>query len=255
MCSVRMSMPASTHIWTLVVAGLLISVHVWGKYLSSLRVIPRSRWLSGASGIAVAYVFVHILPELAANQEWIESGARWGTGFVEHHVYLIAMVGLGTFYGLERVVKRSSSRRRADTSEDDRTGAGVFWLHVGSFAAMNLLIGYLLLHREEQGLKSLLIYGVAMSTHFLVNDIGLRADHRLRYDRVGRWVLAGAALVGVVVGELVEVSRGRVAVLFAFLAGGVMLNVLKEELPAERESNFGAFLGGAAGFAVLLLAA
>lgn len=45
------------------------------------------------------------------------------------------------------------------------------------------------------------------------------------------------------------------AALFAFLAGGVILNVLKEELPEERESRFSAFAGGALLYAALLLAA
>ena len=33
-----------------------------------------------------------------------------------------------------------------------------------------------------------------------------------------------------------------------------MLNVLKEEVPSERQSRFGAFVLGAAGYAALLLA-
>ena len=42
--------------------------------------------------------------------------------------------------------------------------------------------------------------------------------------------------------------------LFAFLAGGVVLNVMKEELPEERQSRFGAFLLGVAGYGGVLLA-
>ena len=41
--------------------------------------------------------------------------------------------------------------------------------------------------------------------------------------------------------------------LFAFLAGGVILNVIKEELPEEQESLFWAFALGAALYTVLLL--
>jgi hypothetical protein len=44
-------------------------------------------------------------------------------------------------------------------------------------------------------------------------------------------------------------------VLFAFLAGGIVLNVIKEELPEERESRFPAFVVGTGGYAVLLLLA
>ncbi len=42
-------------------------------------------------------------------------------------------------------------------------------------------------------------------------------------------------------------------VLTAFLAGGIILNVLKEELPEERESRFGAFFVGSLLYSVLLL--
>ena len=50
-----------------------------------------------------------------------------------------------------------------------------------------------------------------------------------------------------------EIGELPLALLFAFLAGGIVLNVLKEELPAERESRFSAFVLGAAGYAAILL--
>ena len=54
-------------------------------------------------------------------------------------------------------------------------------------------------------------------------------------------------------GLLFEVSEAAIAVLFGFLAGGVIMNVLKEELPEERESRFWAFALGAAAYAAILL--
>jgi len=57
-----------------------------------------------------------------------------------------------------------------------------------------------------------------------------------------------------VVGLVVELPEAAIAVLTAFLAGGVVLNVLKEEIPEERQSRFWAFALGAALYAALLLA-
>ena len=131
----------------------------------------------------------------------------------------------------------------------------MFWLHIGSFALYNVLIGYLLLHREETGLAPLVFYFVAMAVHFVTNDFGLREDHKARYDAQGRWVLAAAVLAGWAVGLAGEVSDLAIGFLFAFLAGGVVLNVLKEELPEERKSRFWAFALGAAGYSALLLLA
>ncbi len=45
-----------------------------------------------------------------------------------------------------------------------------------------------------------------------------------------------------------------IAVLIAFLAGGIIRNVLKEEVPEERESRFSAFAVGATAYAAILLA-
>ncbi|WP_290883701.1 hypothetical protein [Fischerella sp.] len=74
------------------------------------------------------------------------------------------------------------------------------------------------------------------------------------YDRIGRWILAAAIIIGWVLGSSTEIDQAAIAVLFAFLAGGVVLNVLKEELPEERESRFWAFVLGAAIYTALLLA-
>ena len=232
----------------------LALVHLFCGRMRFLKASPRSRWLSAAGGVSVAYVFVHLLPDLAEEQETVHRAVGETFTFLEYHVYLVALLGLATFYGLERAAKLSRGKKRR-AGEEDATGAGVFWLHTASFALYNTLIGYLMLHREEPGLGSLVLFAFAMGVHFVVNDFGLREDHKDAYERAGRWVLAAAVLAGWTVGLLFEVSEAALAVLFAFLAGGVVMNVLKEELPEERESRFWAFALGAALYAAVLLVA
>lgn len=230
----------------------LASIHVLAGKLRFLAVAPRSRWLSGASGVSVAYIFVHILPELAESQAVVGKAAA-GVRYIEHHVYLIALGGMITFYGLERLAMTS----RAGQSEGPHSGAtspGVFWVHAVSFALYNGLIGYLLLHREERGILSLTTFFVAMATHFFVNDFGLRQHHKHRYEARGRWILAASVVAGCILGAAGEIRGVALAAFFAFLAGGVVLNVLKEELPEERESTFWAFALGALIYAGILLA-
>lgn len=235
----------------LTLAALALT-HVFGGRLHVLDVVPRSRWLSFAGGISVAYVFLHLLPELAERQEAVAAAVGSARGFLEDHVYLVALLGLAVFYGLERAVK-TSQRVRRECDGDDRSSAGVFWLHIASFAVYNALIGYLLVRREARDLTGLVLFAIAMILHFVVNDFGLRKDHQDTYVHVGRWVLAAAVVVGWVVGLLFELPEAALGMSFAFLAGGVVLNVLKEELPEERASHFGAFALGTALYAVLLL--
>lgn len=228
----------------------LALVHLYAGKLRFLESTPRSVWLSTAGGVSVAYVFVHLLPEVGEVQEVLKEALGRSLGFLENHGYLLALAGLVVFYGLERAAKAS---RKGRGGEAEATGPGVFWLHIGSFALYNLLIGYLLVRRPEQGLPELVWFFVAMALHFVVNDFGLREHHKAAYTRTGRWVLAAAVLLGWSAGLFGELPEATRALLVAFLAGGVVLNVLKEELPTERESRFWPFALGAAAYAALLL--
>jgi len=236
----------------LVAVLLLVLIHLYSAKLRFLQGVPRSRWLSIAGGASVAYVFLHLLPELSQGQQTL-AGAFEVFSFVEQHVYLVALVGLATFYGIQHMAETSRRRRREEEGKD-KTSAGVFWLHMVSFAVYNLLIGYLLIHREQKGIVSLAIFAVAMGFHFLVTDYGLGEQHKDSYHRSGRWILSASITAGWVIGVLTEIGDVALAVLVAFLAGGVILNVLKEELPAERQSRFWAFALGAAAYGVLLIA-
>ena len=250
-----------------VLALLLASVHLFAVRLAFLDAIPRSRFLSLSGGVAVAYVFVHLLPEIDRSQRLMRRHAATYV-FSQGQVYVVTLLGFVTFYGLERYVGRlqydterpeeAQSPEEVSTSgreSSDAVSTGVFWLHIGSFAAYNALIGYLLFHREEAGVVNLAFFGVAMILHFFVNDYGLCEHHRDTYRRSGRWVLAGGVLIGAAVGLLTEINRGLLVFPFAFLAGGIVLNVIKEELPAERESRFWPFALGAGGYTALLLLA
>lgn len=236
------------------VAGLVL-IHCCVGHLRFLAVTPRSIWLSGAGGVAVAYVFVHLLPELSETSGAIARGSA-SLALLEHQAYVIALLGLMVFYGLERLVKRSQRRhgsRRSPGPERSTTSAAVFRLHIASFAAYNLLIGYLLSHREGNNLQGLLSYFFAMGLHLMVTDFGLRLDHRSSYDRLGRWLLSAALVAGWLLGLATTISVALTGALFAFLAGGTVLNILKEELPDERQSRFLPFALGALGYAALLL--
>nr|WP_316047377.1 hypothetical protein [Planococcus glaciei] len=148
-----------------------------------------------------------------------------------------------------------SSRPRGDKTKraEKNSRDGVFWVHIASFAFYNALIGYLLIREEYESAWGMLFFFIAMGVHFITNDKGLRATHKDDYDRYGRWLLAVSILVGWGMGALTEVNELIISFLTALLAGGVVLNVLKEELPEERESRFSAFCIGIIGYSVLLL--
>lgn len=234
-----------------ILAVLMSAVHVLAGGLRFLDDTKRGQWLSAAGGAAVAYVFVHILPELSRGQQLVIRHGGITQFLLEQHIYLIALAGLAVFYGLEK--SAITSRRMRDTPEEHRICHAIYSVHILSFSVYNVIIGYLLVHRESGGIQGLIFFWLALTLHFLTNDYELNEDFPAAYKRSGRWILAGAVIFGWAVGVVLAISQLYVAYLFAFLAGGIILNVLKSELPEERQSDFRIFLLGVLAYTTLLL--
>ncbi|MDM5317297.1 hypothetical protein QUF49_14905 [Fictibacillus sp. b24] len=230
-------------------------VHLSSKYISFMGKSPRSKFLSFAGGVAVSYVFLHLLPDLNHYQEKVEPSLDRGIGkYIEDHIYMIAMLGLALFYGLERMVKKSKKKHNSSSNADDAPASlGVFWIHTASFFVYNAVIGYLLIREEYETKWGMFFFFTALSIHFVANDWGLRKDHKHTYDKYGRVLLTIAILLGWGIGVLTAVHELILSVLVALLAGGIILNVLKEELPEDQESSFLAFCTGLACYSVLMM--
>lgn len=231
--------------WIALLLVLVLAVaHIGGPLLPFLTYTPRSAALSAGAGVSVAYVVVHLLPEIAEAQEAVE---RHGVlAQVERHAYVVALAGLVLFYGIEHAVL-------VRAEQEDR-GTDLFWVGIISFALYNSVIGYLVVRTvDQEPFQSAVVLTLALGLHFVVNDAGLRQRHRGRYDRAGRPLLLGALFLGWLVGVTVDVPDRAVGLATAFLAGGIVLNVLKEELPAERKSRLLPFVLGASAYTVILL--
>lgn len=225
------------------VALLFAAIHLLSPWLTFLDRSPRSFWLSFGGGVSVAYVIVHLIPELVRLQEKISAPDNG-----EETIFVFALAGLVAFYAVESVVGGRSKVGETNTPP------GAFWTHIASFALYNFLIGYLLEEQARQGgIIALLLYAVAMGLHFTINDRALYGQHGARYLERGRWWLALAVLAGWGTALAYEIPEFWVIGAFALLAGSVIFNVMKEELPEERESPLWAFVLGAAGYTALLL--
>ncbi len=235
---------------TLIGVLFLASVHIWSRHLRFLDAEPRSPWLTVAGGASLAYVFVRIFPELAEKQPYLATAAYDAgvSGFIEHHIYLVALFGFLFFYGLECFIK--SVATDSDQTKVKPTLVH-FWIHIGSFAAYNALVGYTIVHRPHPGWEPLVLICIAMGLHFMTNDHSLRQIHLQSYRRIGRWVLAASIIIGWVLGIVSEVSEPVLAVWFALIAGSTIVNSIKGEFPDK--SRFWPLFGGAAGYTLLVL--
>ncbi|MBX3158897.1 MAG: hypothetical protein KF773_23225 [Deltaproteobacteria bacterium] len=230
----------SSTMLSLIGVSIVATLHVTAGLLHR-GVLERPTWLSVASGLAVAYVFVHLLPELAETQaRFLEARPVRSLVWLQSHVYLAALVGVLLALGLDRATAHPGEQRAR------------FWLHTGSFALYNLLVGGLAL--RVTNVPTLILAVIAFGAHFLVNDHGLQVEYGRAYTRFGRWLLAAAIVVGWAIALATRPPPAVVVVLLGLLSGSIILNVLKDELPGRREGRFLAFVLGAIGYALLLLA-
>jgi hypothetical protein len=188
--------------------------------------------LSFAGGAATAYVFVHLLPEIGYHRLRIEDSAH--AAYVVF-LYPVLLAGTCIYYGLESYLSHSKRMR----------GTAGFAVHMAGFSLYFALIGYFLQHRGDKDPIQELFYFLVLGLHILVLDTEFRRRHEALYDRIGRWVMAGCVLAGWALGALVRFPAIVSGMAFALLAGGMILNILKQELPASREGQVLPFLLGA----------
>ncbi|MCZ2849297.1 hypothetical protein [Modestobacter sp. VKM Ac-2978] len=235
----------------LAAAGVLVAVQLLVPRVRR-RVSPGSaRFQSFAGGLAIAYVFVRLLPDLA--QPVTGAGPAQGLlGLLAERPFLVALAGLLLYYAV------LDWAQDADRREQRRHGGTPtpwpFWASGALYLVFNLFVGYLLVHQVRPGPTELVLYTVALSARYLVGEIALRDQDPRAYDRLGRWVLAAAVLVGWGIGAAVDLGDAAVRVSSALLAGSIVLTSLKQQLPGSGRAHVPVLVGACLAFAALLLA-
>jgi hypothetical protein len=247
---VEMELPTGAALpGALAIAVGLAALHVAAPHIRRIPGVPESATGSFAGGLAVAYVFLHLLPEIAAGDEAVGealSDVVRPTPLLELVIFLVALTGFTVFFGLERLAERSSGAA-------GEPGVGIYRLHLSSFLVYNALITYTMALRLRTGVVFALLFAVAMGLHFVLTDRGLEERHPRRFARRGRYALAAALLVGWGLSVLfAPTSTVVVGLLTALLGGAVLLNVFKHEIPPAPRSRFRWFLGGLVLYSALL---
>jgi hypothetical protein len=238
---------------TFIGSFLFALIFLFGNKLEGPLGFARRRVLSAAAGVSIAYVFVHMLPELnEAGRTFVEATAHRRLPTPELRVYVSALFGFVLFYGLEHLVKWSRVTGRRN-STDYGSRDPVFLLHIGGFALYGWLVSYLMVRSISERPIPILLYSLAMGLHFLAVDHALGREHGNLYARPGRQILAAAVLAGWLGGVLAEFHKPVVITLLGIVSGGVVMNSMIMELPSEKEGRFWAFCVGAGAYAMLLL--
>lgn len=229
-------------------ASILFAViFLFGTRITFIKIKHHRALLSFAAGVAVAYVFVHLMPELSyASEVFIKTSGIKFDFFASYHVYLFAMLGFMIFFGLDYMVKVSSD-------ESQNTKPSIFSTHIVGFAIYVWLVSYLMVRGVREEPVSITLYAVAMGLHFCSVEHELYQEHAAIYLHYGRYILAFAALFGWIVAFFIELPKPIIITLLGLISGGIIVNSMVAELPRDRTGKFLPFLAGGVFYSVLLL--
>jgi hypothetical protein len=239
---------------TWVSLGLVVVIglfHLAAPALRRQHRVSQATLGSLAGGTAVAYVFLHLLPELARGSDIVSerlSGFLALEGELEVALFLVCLLGFTGFYALERLAERGA---RAGPMH-----VGIYGLHLGAFALHNALITFTLRARVESGVVFASLFVIAMGLHFLLIDRALAEHHPQRFNGRARVLLLAALAVGWAVSLPVPADTELPAyVATALLAGSVLWHACRDEIPTGKQAHVGAFAFGVVAYGALLASA
>jgi len=230
---------------------LLAAVHIFAgsKILAKIR---PSYCKSFGAGVGTAYAFLVLLPKLASSQNVLEAYTASGIfGFLIHHSYIVALLGLIIYYGFDQAAE-SLPLRPHIRSERPLVLAVVYANAVG-FAGYYMLAGYLVSESFDYSTLSLSLFTIAMLLHFISHDHSIIQKFPGLYDRVLRWVFAVATILGWVLAKITEVYDITLALWLSFFTGSLIVITIREKIPKPGSGSFWLYIIGALGYAVLLI--
>lgn len=226
---------------SLLAVALFALVHLFANQARRFDHFFHSRLLSIGGGIAIAYVFVDILPKLSRHEPIIAKFVRSFFPYFERHVYIMALLGFLLFFIIDRAKNKAKSNNI------------FFYLSLSSYALLNLLIGYAVVDIDNPEVKPLLLFSIAIALHYFVNDYALSETLGFKYDHLAKWILVAALFFGWLLGLIYTLPAAAVGLVSAFIGGGIIMNVTRHELPNDHPHSLPAFLISAAVYTIILL--
>lgn len=215
-------------------------VHLFAKNTRALDSVTHGRFLSICGGVAIAYVFIDILPKLAENDLIIQKILSGVFPYIERHIYVMALFGFLLFFTINR-------------SHTLLSGKGKIYVSLFSYALFNFLVAYAVADENNPEVKPWALFTIAIALHYFTNDYSLYREHKQEYGAFEKGVLIFSLFFGWLVGMWYVLPEVAVAVISAFIGGGVILNVTRHELPKDNPHSLGAFLTAAILYTVILL--
>lgn len=212
---------------------ILAAIHFFANKPKILGWIWRGRFLSFASGISLAYVFVDLLPALEKGMPALKRTFDPIVPFLELHTYLIALIGILFYYGIQSL----------------KTPKEHQWLPLSGYILFNFFIGATLSDSSNPEIQPLTLFTIAIGLHYFIRD------HLAKIAKKPSIMITLILVLfaGYFTGYVTKIPDTVTAICISFVAGGVLLNVFQYELPKKETNGYFWFVLGALLYAGILL--
>lgn len=221
-------------------AVLVLSIiHLFANQAKILGWIWHGRFLSFAAGISFAYVFVDLLPALEQGQPVLKRTFEDFIPYFDRHAYLIALMGVLFYYGIH--------------TQSLGTSKFNFWTSITGYLIFNFFVGATLSDSSNPDIQPLALYTFALGMHYFIRDHSAGNENIGLYEKQARWCLVVALFLGFIIGTLAKIPDSIIAIVISFLAGGILLNALRYELPKREQLGYCFFVLGSLFYTALVL--
>jgi len=212
---------------------VLAAIHIFANRAKVLGWVWHGKFLSLASGISFAYVFVDLLPALEKGNPVLKQAFENIIPFIDRHSYLIALLGILFYYGVQVHEPKTKNR----------------WLSLSGYLVFNFLVGVSLSDSSNPEIQPIILYTIAIGMHYFVRDhmAGVSTHPSILTT------LILTLFAGYFVGWLTRIPDALIAIGVSFVAGGIMLNVLHYELPKREKGSYIWFVFGSLLYTTILL--
>jgi hypothetical protein len=248
----------------------LAVLHILCRRMRIIHSVRHSNWLSFSGGVAVAYVFESLLPKLGEWQTLMTGQSQMKAAvpklcedlgiveycggvpkFLNYEIFLLALTGLVFFLWVDWWAESKKAQTRE--GGEGQGHSSFFWLHIGVFAAYNVLIGYVTVHNILPGRFVLVLLVLALGLHFFGINHTLWINYRDDFDRYGPLIFSVSLFVGWLLGVMTDFAQATYIMMYSFLAGAIIVSVFNDELPNRHEAQFWPFFIGIVIYTYLMM--
>lgn len=204
---------------TLVLCAVHLTVERW-RFLDGAH---GPVWLSVAAGTALAYVFTYLLPKLAIVQQEIAAFHGPLSGFLRQQAYLLALIGLLTLFAVDRAAARTPRETRLEWTRGLLLQSVIYGIY-------SVQLGYLLANFRQPDFATYALAASILGAHLMGIDHHISHRHPIAFRAVLRWAFAAACVAGWALGAFTEGFELAVMLSNAFVAGGIIIIAIREEL-------------------------